>query len=318
MQRIVVLGAGGFIGRALVARLVRDGIPVTAVVRRPCGIPAPTPALVMGDLSPATDLTAALDGAQSVVHLASRAHKPVDAETAADWIEAEVSFARNVAASAVRGRLRQVLLVSSAKVHGETTHGVPFRADQPLAPADPYGLAKARMEQAMSEALACTGTMFSVVRPPLVYGPSVKANFLALLRLVYRAPALPLRLIVNRRSFLYLENLIDLLRRLLAGSDRARGAFLVCDGEDLSTPDLIRRLGRHLGRVPALLPCPVWALRLAGRAFGRGEAVARLTDSLQLDDRATRSMLGWAPPHGTEDGLDATCRWFLQHEQGPR
>jgi nucleoside-diphosphate-sugar epimerase len=315
MQRVVVLGAGGFIGRALVARLAREGVPVTAVARHAEAIGVGISASAMGNLSPNTDLITILEGAESVVHLASRAHKPIDGASVAHWIETEAASARHVAASAVRARLRKVVLMSSAKVHGEATHGTPFRADQPLAPVDAYGHAKAHMERAMADTLRDTDTMLVIVRPPLVYGPGVKANFLALLRLVCRAPVLPLASIANRRSFLYLENLVDLLCGLLARPDRVGGAFLARDGEDLSTPDLLRRIGRHLGRVPALLPCPAWALRLAGQVLGHGEAIARLTESLELDDHVTRSTLQWEAPYGVEDGLAATCRWYLRQER---
>jgi nucleoside-diphosphate-sugar epimerase len=210
------------------------------------------------------------------------------------------------------------VLLSSAKVHGEATQGAPLRADRPLAPADAYGEAKARMEKAMQEGVHGTGTALAVIRPPLIYGPGVKSNFLALLRLVRWAPVLPLGGIANRRSFLYLGNLIDLLSRLLGRADRVSGAFLACDGEDLSTPELIRQLGRHLGRVPALPPCPPSLLRLAAAALGRRGAIARLTDSFQLDDAPTRRALQWAPPHAIEEGLRATCRWFLEQERSGR
>jgi len=314
MARIVILGAAGFIGQALAARLVSDGQSVMAISRRPGTVSPQVPALAIGDLTASTDWRPIFEGAASVVHLASRAHQPTVSSALADWIEAEAAVAAHLAASAALARVRQVVLVSSVKVHGEATQDAPFRADQALAPADPYGHAKARMESVMTQALESTDTALAIVRPPLVYGAGVRANFLALLRLVRRAPALPFAGIANRRSLVYRETLVDLLAHILNQPAPVRGAFLVRDGEDLSTPELVRRIGGQLGRTPALLPCPLWALRLGARALGQGAAIDRLTESLQLDDDATRRALSWSPPFGVDEALAATCRWFLETE----
>jgi nucleoside-diphosphate-sugar epimerase len=314
MARIVILGAAGFIGQALAARLVSEGQPVLAIVRRPGTVPPQVPNMATGDMTASMDWRPILAGAASVVHLASRAHQPVNCADPANWIESEAAAAAHLAASAALAGVRQVVLVSSAKVHGEATHDAPFRTEQALAPADPYGHAKARMESAMAQALESTDTALAIVRPPLVYGAGVRANFLALLRLVRRAPALPFAGIANRRSLVYRETLVDLLAHILRQPAPVRGAFLVRDGEDLSTPELVRRIGRQLGRTPALVPCPLWALRLGARALGQGAAIDRLTESLQLDDDATRRALSWSPPFGVDEALAATCRWFLETE----
>ena len=314
MARTVILGAGGFIGRALAARLTSDGTPAIAVTRRPAAIAPGLAATAVGDITASTDWRPILEGAASLVHLASRAHQPAEAAAPADWIEAEAAAAGHLATSAAQAGLRQVVLVSSVKAHGEATYGVPIRAEQPLAPADPYGLAKARIEAAMTRALQGTGTALAIVRPPLVYGAGVRANFLTLLRLIRRAPALPFAGIANKRSLVYRETLVDLLAHILDRPAPVRGAYLVRDGEDLSTPELVRRIGRQLGRTPVLLPCPRWALRLGARAVGQGAALGRLTESLQLDDGATRRALSWAPPFTIDEGLAATCRWFLEKD----
>jgi nucleoside-diphosphate-sugar epimerase len=314
MARTVVLGAGGFIGQALVARLASDSQPVMAVTRRPATVTSGLTTTAVGDIAASTDWRPIFEGATSVVHLASRAHQPVDSAAPGDWIEAEAAAAAHLAATAARAGLRQVILVSSAKVHGEETYGAPFRAEQALAPADPYGHAKARIETMMTQALESTDTALAIVRPPLVYGPGVRANFLALLKLVQRAPALPFAGIANRRSLVYRETLVDLLVHILLQPAPVRGAFLVRDGEDLSTPELVRRIGRRIGHTPALLPCPPWALRLGASALGQGAAMSRLTESLQLDDNATRRALSWSPPVSVDEGLAATCGWFLESE----
>jgi len=308
MAKIVIVGAAGFIGQALARRLIADGVPTLAVTRTAASTAGSLPTIAIGDLSPSTDWTPVLAGASGVVHLAARAHRPSGPSDA--WVETEAAAAASLAAAAARAGLRQVLLVSSAKVHGEATSGAPFRADQPPAPADAYGIAKARTEAAMRGALQGTGTGLAIVRPPLVYGPGVRANFLALLRLVRRAPALPFASIRNRRSLIYRENLVDLLVRILCAPEPVRGSFLARDSEDLSTPGLIRSIGREFGHTPLLLPCPVGILRGAARLLGQAGAMARLTDSLQLDDAPTRRALAWEPPYTTAEGLAATCRWF--------
>lgn len=305
---VAVVGAGGFIGRALVTRLLSQKVPVAAVVRRPVTFAQPVKVCPLGDLCANTDWAPVFAGVAGVVHLAGRAHAPMAASD--DWIETETEAARHLAASAVRAGVDRLILVSSIKVHGERSVR-PFRADDPLAPADPYAVAKARIESVMSAAVAGGGTSLAIIRPPLVYGPRVKANFLALLGLVNRAPALPFGTLANRRSLLYIENLVDLVERVLSRPERASGAFLARDDEDLSISELVRRIGRHLGHQPLLVPCPLFLLNGLARAIGRAGAVGRLGSALQVDDRPTRAALAWRPPVNLDDGLAATCRWFL-------
>ena len=317
MAYIVVVGAGGFIGGSLVARLAAEGAGVRAVTRRPTEFASGLSATVAGDLTARTGWTALLEGASAVVHLASGSNPVVGAATSADWVEMEVAAARHLARSAVAAGVRQLVLVSTIRVHGaQSRPGAPLRADQPLAPADVYAAVKLRTEQAMSEAAAGSETALAVIRPPLVYGPGVKANFRALLRVVRHAPALPFASIANRRSLIYRENLVDLIAQMLRRAERVRGAFLARDDETLSTPELIRAIGRHFGRTPFLLPCPVTALSLAGRLLGQADTLDRFAQSLEIDDRATRAALGWTPLVPLEEGLAETCRWFLDWERG--
>jgi len=317
MAHIVVVGAGGFIGGSLAARLAAEGARVKAVTRRPTAIASGLSATVVGDLTARTDWTALLEGAGAVVHLASGSSVVAGAATSADWAEVEVAAARHLARSAVAAGVRQLVLVSTVRVHGEHSRpSAPLTADQPLAPADLYAAVKLRTEQAMSEATAESETALAVIRPPLVYGPGVKANFRALLRLVRHAPALPFASIASRRSLIYRENLVDLIAQMARRAEPVRGAFLARDDETLSTPELLRRIGRHFGRTPFLLPCPVAVLSLAGRLLGRADAVDRFAQSLEIDDRATRAALGWTPRVPIEEGLAETCRWFVEWERG--
>ena len=315
MARIVVLGAGGFIGGSLAARLAALDMSPYAVTRKPAALPARLAAVALGDLSVDTDWTAVLAGAHCVVHLAAAADPVAGARASADWPDNEVAAATHLARSAVAAGVRQLVLVSTIKVHGEVSRpGAAITASHLLEPADSYAAAKLRTEQAMSDAVAGSGTALAVIRPPIVYGPGVKANFRALLRLVRRAPALPFASIENRRSLIYRENLVDLLVNLVGRSEPVRGAFVAADGESLPTPELIRRIGRCFGRAPLLVPCPPAAVSLVGRLVGHSAAIDRLTQSLEIDDRETRAMLGWAPRVGVDEGLAETCRWFLERD----
>lgn len=296
-MRILVTGAGGFVGSALVPALRGQGDEVTEAGRRN-----------VGELGPDTDWRPALGGVETVIHLANRAH--VMREEVADPlplfrqvnVEGSVRLAEQAAAAGVR----RLVFVSSIKVNGEATRpGRPFTAADVPAPLDAYGLSKWEAEKALAAVAANTGLELVVVRPPLIYGPGVKGNLRSLMNVVRRGLPLPLGAVDNRRSLVGLGNLCDLLS-LCARSPEAVGrTFLARDGEDLSTPDLIRRMGRAVGRPARLLPVSPALLRLAGVLTGRGAAVGRLLGSLEIDDAETRAVLGWVPPFGVDDGLAA-------------
>jgi nucleoside-diphosphate-sugar epimerase len=304
---VVVTGAGGFIGRALVARLARRGVPVAAVLRRPATLAEGVAAEVVGDITAGTAWSPLLAGAAAVVHLAGRAHAPPAADPG--WIEAEAAAAATLARAAKAAGVRRLVLLSSIKVMGERTPARPFSAEAAPAPEEAYGRAKLLVEAAMREG---AGDRLAVIRPPLVYGPGVKANFLALLRLVDRALPLPFASIENRRSLVFLDNLLDLVEIALSHPAAAGGVFLLRDAEEVSTPALVRRMAAALGRPARLLPCPPALLRLAAGLAGRAAAADRLLSSLSVDDRATQERLDWQPRVALADGLSATVRWYRQ------
>jgi len=306
---IVVTGAGGFIGRALVERLASRGTRVLAVLRQPAALAGGEPR-VIGDVTAATDWAPLFAGASAVVHLASGAHAPVADEQR--WIERDAAAAAALARQALSAGVSRVVLLSSIKVLGERTTGLPFRAHQQPAPEDVYGLAKWRMEETMRAVL---GDTLAVIRPPLVYGPGVKANFLALLRLVDSGLPLPFASIDNRRSLVFLDTLVDLIETALTHPAAAGGTYLLRDDAEVSTPELVRRIARALGRPARLLPCPPALLRLAAAAAGRAGAADRLVSSLRVDDLATRERLGWRPRVSLDDGLAATMRWYRQRRR---
>jgi nucleoside-diphosphate-sugar epimerase len=301
---VLVLGAAGFIGRALVARLAARGERVIAAVRRPAPFAPGIEVCAVGDLSAATDWPSLVAGARAVVHLASRAHAPPPKDARA-WIEAEAAAAAALGKAARAAGVERILVFSSVKVHGETSPPR-FKASDPPAPADAYGAAKLAIERAVAD----SGAAFTVLRPPLVYGPGVKGNVRALMRLVAWGVPLPLAGIDNRRSVIFLDNLIDLVEAALE-SPRAIGqAFLMRDDREPSTPELVRLIAAGMGRRARLLPVPPGLIRALARMAGRGEDAARLLSSLTVDDTATRSLLGWAPRVALENGIAATCRAF--------
>jgi len=301
---VVVLGAAGFIGRALTERLAERGFAVRAVTRNPTALAIPVERRVAGTLDSNTDWRELLHGARAVVHLASRAHAPAGD---AGWLAAEQATAAAIASAAAGAGLERTILLSSIKVLGETTEGRPFSAASAPDPHDAYGRAKLAIETAMRQRHA-PGLV--VIRPPLVYGPGVKGNFHALLRLVARGVPLPLAAIRNRRAFIFRDNLLTLIEAALSQPAALGETFLLRDDDEIGTPQLVRDIARRLNRPARLFSMPPALLRAAAAAVGRGDAAERLIGSLTIDDSATRARLGWRPRVSLAAGLDATCNWF--------
>jgi nucleoside-diphosphate-sugar epimerase len=311
-MRILLTGASGFVGRATLRAALAAGHEVRAVVRQGEAPAPPAQVVRIPDLASYTGWRDALDGVDTVVHLAARVHVMRDrgADSLAAFRAVNVDGARHVASAAAEAGVRRFVFVSSVKVHGEASHDAPLTADSPLAPSDAYGRSKAEAEDALREMESRTGVGVVVVRPPLVYGPGVGANFLTLLKAVSRGWPLPLGRVDNRRSLIYVDNLADLLLLAAVHSAAAGRAFLAADGPAVSTPELIRRMGRALDRPVKMPAVPESWLRLAGRVTGRSAAVDRLLGSLEVDDFPTRDILGWSEPVTAEDGLRRTADWF--------
>jgi UDP-N-acetyl-alpha-D-quinovosamine dehydrogenase len=269
--------------------------------------------VVISDIGAATVWDEALAGVEAVVHLAARAHVLNDsAANASQYLDVNTSGTRCLAAACVRAGVRRFVYVSSIKVNGEASAGAVFSALDEPRPLDAYGRSKLLAEQALLELFADSDTSLSMVRPPLVYGPGVRANFLRLLQWVDRELPLPLAAVDNRRSLVSVWNLCDLLTRLLSGTVPAGRVWLVSDGMDLSTPGLIRRIGAAMDRRVRLLPVPVAALRFVAGAIGRRAEVDRLCGSLQLDILPTCRDLDWTPPVSVDDSIARTVEWYLR------
>lgn len=304
-MRILVTGATGFLGSPVCAALLARGHRVAAAVRRvPAAVNPAIDTRAVGDIDGNTDWGAALSGIDVVLHLAGRAH--VMHETVADPLAAFRAVNRDgtvaLGRACVAAGVKRLVFVSSIKVNGEgTAPGSAFHGDDVPAPVDAYGLSKLEGEQGLR---ALSGLETVVVRPPLIHGPGAKGNLASLMKVIAKGVPLPLGCIRNRRSLVGAENLADALAFLAEAPAAAGGTFLVRDGEDVSTPDLIRRLATAMGRSARLIPVPVALLRLGGALLGRRAAVDRLAGSLVVDDSPLRA-LGWRPIRSLDDGLRA-------------
>ena len=320
MISVAVSGATGFVGRALCAalvgrdfrvrRLVRHALPAEAAQFGAQGSRADYEDVCIGDIAGNSDLANALLDIDTVVHLASPAVAREAADSLARFRKVNVEGTRRLARSAAAAGSRRFIYLSTLKVHGEQSLEHPIREGDPRRPTDAYAISKVEAEDVLGDISRTTGLDVIILRPPAVYGPGARGNILRLLQLISRGVPLPLASIVNRRSLIYMDNLVDAIITCIEATARTGGVYLVSDGEDVSTPDLIRGLAAGLGAPVRLVPCPVALLKLGGRMTGRSGDIGRLTDSLQIDSSKIRAEIGWKPPCPLAYGLAATARWY--------
>lgn len=316
-MRVLVTGGAGFIGRALIPPLLEAGHEVIATSRNPDTIIPGARICQIGELGPETDWTEALEGVEAVVHLAARVHVMHEdaADPMAENLRINTEGTAKMAAEAINAGVQHFVFLSTIKVNGEATTAQAFRSRDQPAPKDPYAIAKLEAESALKKLTKIGGVRLDIIRPPLVYGPGVRGNFLSLLELCRRGWPLPLGNIDNRRSLIFVGNLAHLIGHLLGRSGGKGGIYLCRDEGDVSTPELFHRVSASLGVASRIWPFPVPLLKLAGALSGKSAAVSRLTESLVVDDGPTRRDLDWTPPFSMLKGLQETADWFKDQSQ---
>jgi UDP-N-acetyl-alpha-D-quinovosamine dehydrogenase len=321
-RRVLITGCSGFIGRSLVEACLTKGWAVRGSIRgrrRQSPFPAGVETVDLGDIGPGTDWTQALQRVDAVVHLAARVHrdrKDADGPGAeAAYFHTNTAGTLRLARAAAEAGVKRLVFLSTLKVNGEGRASA-YRESDSEVPCGAYALSKYEAENRLREISARTELQTVILRPPLVYGPGVKANFLRLVHMIARRVPLPFKGVDNRRSLIYIDNLVD---AILAGLNHPRAdgnTFLIADDEALSTPDLIRRTAEALGVKPRLFACPMPLLSIAARMTGRGEDLRRLSGSLWADTSKIRQDLDWRPKFSLWDGLEATVSWYRLTRMG--
>jgi nucleoside-diphosphate-sugar epimerase len=317
-MKILVTGANGFVGSQLSETLAKSGHEVRNTARSLASNSSTTRELITCDLESVDNLDHLTTGCDAIVHLAGRAHVMSDNPATSEslYVSANVDVTRKLAQSAARTGVKRMILMSSVKVNGEsTTINTPFTAQDIPNPQDPYGRSKTQAEQALWEITSTSDLEGVVIRPPLVYGPGVRANFASLIGIVGRGLPLPLGSIQNKRSFVSLDNLVDLISTTVQSPNAAGNTFLVSDGHDLSTPELVRSIASALDQSPKLFPFPSALLKLAATASGRRGAYDRLCGSLTVDIALTKQKLSWTPPFTVQDSMQRTVDAFIQSKE---
>lgn len=314
-KRVLLTGATGFVGRAVQQRIVADGqYDLTIAVRR--AVPAANAVRVVQvpELTAQTDWSTALQGVDVVVHSAARVHvmNETSADPLAEFRKVNVDGTLALARQAVAAGVQRFVFVSSIKVNGEGTElGRPYTADALANPSDPYGVSKYEAEQALLALAHETGLEVTIIRPVLVYGPGVKANFRSMMKWLQRGVPLPLGAIHNKRSLVALDNLADLILTCAEHPAAVNQVFLASDGNDLSTTQMLQKLGVALDKPARLLPIPVSWLNLAFILLGKRDFTQRLCGSLQVDIAKNQQLLGWTPPVSVEEAMGKTAAAYL-------
>ena len=313
-MKVLVTGASGFVGSALCSHLVSRDFDVIATVRNLPDASVPSVEYrIVTEMSSTTDWSDALASVQTVIHCAARVHVMRDhaQDPLTEFRCVNTLGTKTLARAAAHCGVKRLVFLSSIKVNGESAPSdAPFDQASPAMPQDAYAISKWEAEQALTRVSAETGLEIVVLRCPLVYGPGVKGNLLRLLQAVNRGIPLPFALAKNRRSLIYLDNLTDAIVTCLTHPAAAGKTYLVSDGEDVSTAELIARIAQALGKPSRLWPCPLGLIELAGRMTGKSDEIARLLGSLCIDSSKIRSELDWTPPYTLEQGLAETARWL--------
>ncbi len=307
---ILLTGASGFVGKAVLKTVQQRSLKIRPVYRSIDSAKANPEAVQISELDVATDWSQALQGIDVIIHAAARAHimREETLDPLAEYwrvnVEGTLNFARQAAAVGVR----RFIFISSIKVNGEATAlGHPFIAEDAPAPEDAYALSKAEAEANLKQVAQETGMEVTIIRPPLIYGPGLSGNFASLISWMRRGLPIPLGCVShNRRSLVCLDNLVDLILVCAYHPKAANQIFLISDGEDLSTTELLRKIGKALGRPARLLWVPAGVISFIAGLLGKKRMSQRLLGSLQVDIRKTCELLDWKPSVAVDEGLHMT------------
>lgn len=309
-MNVLLTGANGFLGRALKKDLeVRSSISLTTAYRSRPETDCASGVHIVGDIDAHTHWASALEGVDAVIHCAARVHvmDETDSHPEEAFRSVNVAGTLQLARQAIAAGVRRFIFISSVKVHGDVTPpGEAFCADDIPCPADAYGLSKWEAEKELSSLANETGLELVIIRPPLVYGPGVKANFLTLLNLVDKGIPLPLGAVDNSRSLVFIDNLVDLIITCLDHPGAINQVFLVSDSDDVSTASLIKRIARSSGTKPRVFSIPVWLLIFLSSVLGKRALTMRLCESLKVDISKTVQRLNWSPQYSLDEGLKRT------------
>lgn len=317
MTKVLITGITGFVGKALGNELVAKGFNVNGAVRSLVSVDFPDTInkFVIKEVDSKTDWQIALEGVAVVIHLAARVHIMNDtaSDALAEFRSVNVDGTLNLACQSERAGVQRFIYISSIKVYGEATRlGLPYtEADHPDS-VDPYGISKWEAEDALRRLAREAAMEIVIIRPPLIYGPGVKANFQSMMRWLDKGFPLPLGAIHNRRSLVALDNLIDLIITCIHHPAAANQIFIAGDGEDLSTTELLQRLAAALGKTAWLVPVPVPVLMCAASLLGKQAVAQRLCGSLQVDISKARDLLGWTPPVSVDEALHKTALHYMK------
>jgi nucleoside-diphosphate-sugar epimerase len=311
--RVLITGASGFVGQAMCAQASRWGFVVRGALRKHGELLGSVEPVVVGEINDASDWVSALRDVNVVIHLAARVHVMRDNSDnpLEEFRKVNVAGTERLARAAAACGVKRLVYVSSIGVNGmQTTLGHFYSEKDTPNPHNAYALSKWEAEQKLSQVSEETGLEVVIVRSPLVYGAGAPGNFAQMLKVLAKGIPLPLASIHNQRSLVYVENLVDALILCATHPAAAGQTYLVSDGEDISTPELLRRLGTAIGRPARLFPCPTGLLKLAGRLIGKADQVERLLGSLQVESGKIRRELNWAPPYPLQQGLQKTAEWY--------
>lgn len=313
-MRVLVTGASGFVGRSLVPLLINNKYDVSVCTRRKITLPFSdkVETFLVPDIGPNTNWTEALSGIDAVVHLAGKAHFSNSNlfEEKAAYELINVAGTEQLARSAAKAGVKKFIFISTVKVMGEKTLDIPYTETQLPNPIGNYAKSKLAGEASLLRISNELSMNVVILRPPLLYGPGVKANMLNLIKLCQLSMPLPFAAVQNQRSFLYVGNLADAIMVCLVNTKANGQTYFVCDGDDLSTPTLIRRICFALNKPVLLFSAPNFLLRLIGKLIGKSLVVERLLENLQVNDQKLRRQLGWTPPFNMIQGLDMMTAWY--------